>query len=65
MAYLTSLGWLMAIPIGVSVLIGQYVDNRLGSGHFWTLTLLGAGIGLAILEVYLAGRKTLWKNNHG
>ncbi len=65
MAYLTSLGWLIALPIGLSVLLGRYIDDRLQSEHFWTLTLLGVGIGLAVLEVYLAGQRTLWRKPHG
>lgn len=63
MAYLTSLGWMIALPIGIGVLVGQYVDKRLQSGHFWTLTLLGVGIGCAALEVYVAGQRTLRKKD--
>jgi hypothetical protein len=59
MLYLTSLGWLLALPIAVSILIGHHLDTRLGSGSFWTLTLLGVGIGLAALEAFLAGRRML------
>jgi hypothetical protein len=36
------------------VLIGRFVDDRLGAGFVWTLALLGAGIGIAGLELYLA-----------
>jgi hypothetical protein len=50
---------MMALPIGLSVLVGHYIDTRLKSEHFWTLTLLGVGIGLAVLEVYLAGQRTV------
>jgi putative F0F1-ATPase subunit (Ca2+/Mg2+ transporter) len=59
MLYLTSLGWLMALPIGLSVLVGHYLDARLGSGSFWTLALLGVGIALAALEAFLAARRML------
>jgi hypothetical protein len=59
MLYLTSLGWLIALPIGLGVLVGHYLDARLGSGSFWTLALLGAGIALAALEAFLAGRRML------
>ncbi|HXG20732.1 MAG TPA: AtpZ/AtpI family protein [Methylomirabilota bacterium] len=64
MAYLTSLGWLIALPIGLSIVLGRYLDDRLKSEHCWTLTLLGVGIGLAALEVFLAGRRTLWRKPH-
>jgi predicted F0F1-ATPase subunit len=63
MTYLTSLGWLIVLPIGIGVLVGQYIDERLQSGHFWTLTLLGVGIGCAALEVYVAGQRTLRKKD--
>jgi len=65
MVYLTSLGWLIALPIGLGVLLGRYLDDRFQSEHFWTLTLLGVGIGLAALEVYLAGRRILRRKFHG
>jgi predicted F0F1-ATPase subunit len=65
MVYLTSLGWLIALPIGLSVLLGRYLDDRLQSEHFWTLTLLGVGLGLAVLEVYLAGQHALRGKPHG
>ena len=65
MVYLTSLGWLIALPIGLSVLLGRYLDDRFQSEHFWTLTLLGVGIGLAALEVYLAGQRILRRKFRG
>jgi hypothetical protein len=65
MVYLTSLGWLMAVPIAISVLVGRYVDKRLGSGYVWTLAGLGAGLMLAALEVYLAMRATLQRKHRG
>jgi ATP synthase protein I len=54
MAYLTSLGWLIVLPILAGVLVGHLVDQWLGSGFVWTLTLLLAGIGIAGLELYRA-----------
>jgi hypothetical protein len=64
MVYLTSLGWLMALPIAISVLVGRYVDKRLGSGYGWTLTLFGVGLMLAALEVYVAMRAALQRKDH-
>jgi predicted F0F1-ATPase subunit len=64
MVYLTSLGWLMALPIAISVLLGRYVDKRLGSGYVWTLTLFGIGLMLAALEAYLAMRAALQRKDH-
>jgi ATP synthase protein I len=59
MIELTTLGWLIALPIAAGVLLGRYIDVRLGSGAVWTLSLLGAGIAVAGLDVYLALRRVL------
>jgi ATP synthase protein I len=65
MVYLTSLGWLMALPIAAGVLLGRFLDNRLATGNFWTLALLGVGISIAGIEAYLAIRRALQQQNHG
>jgi predicted F0F1-ATPase subunit len=65
MAYLTSLGWMMALPIALGVLLGRYVDRRLESGYRWTLALLGVGLALAVLEIVVAGRTILRRKRHG
>lgn len=62
MVELTTLGWLIALPIAAGVLLGRYLDVRLGSGAVWTLALLGAGIGVAGLDVYLALRRVLTRS---
>ncbi|HYM69001.1 MAG TPA: AtpZ/AtpI family protein [bacterium] len=59
MVELTTLGWLIALPIAAGVLLGRYLDVRLGSGVAWTLALLGAGVAVAGLDVYLALRRVL------
>jgi predicted F0F1-ATPase subunit len=64
MASATSLGWVMALPIALGVLVGSHLDHRFGTRGFWTLGLLGAGIGIAALEAYLALRRALRTKNH-
>jgi predicted F0F1-ATPase subunit len=64
-ASLTSLGWVMALPIALGVIVGGYLDHRLGTGGGWSLALLGVGIGIAALEAYLALRRALRSKNHG
>jgi predicted F0F1-ATPase subunit len=49
--YLTSLGWMIALPIGLGVVVGRVLDQHFGSGTFWTLSLLGAGVAIAALEL--------------
>jgi Putative F0F1-ATPase subunit Ca2+/Mg2+ transporter len=57
--YLTSLGWMIALPIAGGILAGRFLDQRLGSGGFWTLALLAAGIGIAAMEMYLVVQAAL------
>jgi len=57
--YFTSLGWLLALPIAAGLLLGWAIDSRLGDGHAWTLTLLGAGIAVAVIELVLVIQKAL------
>jgi len=56
---LTSLGWLIAMPIAGGVVAGWLMDRWLGTEHSWTLALLGAGIVVSALELYLVIRSTL------
>jgi predicted F0F1-ATPase subunit len=63
--YLTSLGWLLALPIAAGVLLGRYLDSRLESGHFWTQVLLGAGVAVACVEGYLVARMALRRRYRG
>jgi hypothetical protein len=62
--YLTSLGWIIVLPIGIGVLLGWLLDQHLGSGRFWTLALLGAGIGIAALELFAAASTALNRSSH-
>lgn len=47
----SSLGWEIAIPIGVGPLIGFFIDKHLNTGTYFTLTFLGLGVLLAVLSV--------------
>jgi hypothetical protein len=43
---------MIALPIAAGVLLGRFIDQRLASGTFWTLALMGAGVGIACLELF-------------
>ena len=53
MAYLTSLGWILALPVAAGVLLGAWLDRQLGTTPTLTLGLLGAGIIIAAVQAYL------------
>jgi ATP synthase protein I len=38
------LGWTVVIPTLLGILAGRWLDRRFGSGIFWTLGLLVAGV---------------------
>ncbi len=61
---LTSLGWMIALPIGLGVVAGRVLDEHLGSGTFWTLALLGAGVTIAALELVAAVQSALEQMRH-
>ncbi|WP_318571000.1 AtpZ/AtpI family protein [Salinigranum marinum] len=53
MAYLTSLGWVLALPVAAGILLGAWLDRQLGTTPTLTLGLLGAGIVIAAVQAYL------------
>jgi ATP synthase protein I len=47
----TSLGWDLAVPIFGGVLLGYWLDRRLGTGHSLTLGLLVLGTSTGFYNV--------------
>ncbi len=52
LARVSTLSWDLVIPIVGGVLLGTYIDNRIGSEIRWTLSLLVLGIIIAFGNLY-------------
>jgi F0F1-type ATP synthase assembly protein I len=63
-ASLTSLGWMIVLPIAAGVLAGRLVDGVLGTDPFGTVLLLTAGICLALIEAYRTMARALSSIRH-
>jgi ATP synthase protein I len=46
-------GWAVAVPMLLGILIGLWLDHRHPGGHFWTLTLMAAGIVIGCFHAWL------------
>jgi F0F1-type ATP synthase assembly protein I len=58
-AHLTSLGWMIVLPIAAGILLGSVLDTALDTRPYLTVLLLGAGIGIALLEAFRTMRGAL------
>ncbi len=47
-----SLGWELAVPIFGGVLLGHALDQWLGTGHIFTLGLLGMGVFIGFYNLW-------------
>lgn len=56
LAMIGTLGWAIVTPILIGIFTGRWLDRALGSGIFWTLGLLVAGLAL--------GCTLAWKRMH-
>lgn len=47
LAQVGALGWTIVVPTLLGMFLGRWIDQRLGTGIFWTgpLLLLGLGLG--------------------
>jgi ATP synthase protein I len=46
------IGWAVAIPTFLGVLLGAYIDSRYPGVHSWTLSLLIAGLFLGCMNAW-------------
>jgi len=56
LAMIGALGWAIVTPTLLGIFIGRWLDRAFGSGIFWTLGLLFAGL--------VVGCSTAWKRMH-
>jgi len=47
---MTSLGWMIVLPIAAGILIGRLLDGALDTSPYATILLLGVGICVALIE---------------
>jgi ATP synthase protein I len=46
LAMIGALGWMVVTPTLIGIFAGRWLDRQFGSGIFWTLGLLTAGLSL-------------------
>ena len=57
LAMIGTLGWTVVVPTLLGVFAGRWLDRHFGSGVFWSLGLLVAGLAF--------GCSLAWKRIHG
>jgi len=53
-AMLGLVGWMVVIPTLIGIYIGRWLDERLGWGLFWTLTLMMLGLAAGCYNAWRA-----------
>ena len=48
----STLGWELALPIFIGVLLGYFLDRQLGTKYIFTIGLLVAGIGAGFYNIW-------------
>lgn len=54
LAQVGTVGWMVALPAVGGALLGRWVDERYGTGIFWTLSLLTAGLVVGCVAAWRA-----------
>jgi ATP synthase protein I len=54
-----AVGWMVSLPAVLGALVGRWLDARLGSGIFWTLSLLALGLLLGCASAWRHVRREL------
>ena len=50
--FVTQIGLMMALPIVICVLLGNYIDEKLGTGSIFLLIFIGLGVASSFLNLY-------------
>ncbi|SKC56398.1 AtpZ/AtpI family protein [Maledivibacter halophilus] len=59
--FLTQIGLMMALPIVICVLLGNYIDNKFGTGNIFLFIFIGLGVASSFLNLYKIMMKILNK----
>jgi ATP synthase protein I len=59
LATVGAVGWMVAVPAVLGALAGRWLDQRFGTGIFWTLPLLMIGTILGCISAWRHVRKEL------
>ncbi|HZT80695.1 MAG TPA: AtpZ/AtpI family protein [Gemmataceae bacterium] len=54
-----AVGWMVSLPAVLGALLGRWLDGRFGTGLFWTLSLLVAGLALGCASAWRHVRREL------
>jgi F0F1-type ATP synthase assembly protein I len=49
---MTSLGWMLVLPVGAGILLGQLADSALGADPYATIVLFAVGLAVGLGETF-------------
>lgn len=58
-AQVGTIGWMVVLPAVGAAFLGRWIDNRYGTGIFWTLSLLGCGLVVGCAAAWRAMNREL------
>ena len=59
LAQVGTVGWMVALPAVGGAFLGRWIDSRYGTGIFWTLSLLTAGLAVGCGAAWRAMNREL------
>lgn len=59
--FITQIGLMMALPIVICVILGNYIDEKLGTGSIFLFIFIGLGVASSFLNLYKIMMKILNK----